>query len=933
MIQTCPRCSRPNPSEARFCYHDGNLLSNGAGPARLFDPAGQDFPVPFVFPGGASCRNFDQLARTCLNDWQTARGLLKQGLLANFLGTIGRADLATVAQEAAHFPDPDRGLDQLLRRLPTKQLPRPQLEAQPLTINLGQLGPGKDITTPLRLKNSGLGLLQGEITVEDCPWLTLGDGAGVGHKLFQFLDETILPLHVRLHHLRAGPRPQEGRLTIESNGGAVTVTVVAERPVVPFPEGVLAGATTPRDLATRAKASPREAAVLFEQGAVARWYQNNGWSYPILGPASSGLGAVQQFFEALGLVKPPPVEINERIVRMTGDPGGMTSHVLLVETAEKRPVWALARSHVPWLEIGKILLDGRRARIPLKIPRIPWRPGEQLSGMLEVTANGNQRFTVEVRLTITGEVGQGAPALAWVEPIDVVPASAPALLPDPVLVTPAPRASSKGDPASPPLLEIPDESPILPGGRGGWRRLLPLTPVAFLCLGLLIALIHDLVQPVRSVASPWEEEPLTDTTPRLALVFHDRDLDVTLGAGGVKPAGGGGLGLRPAVWEASMRFGLVMRGEPDPRNPGQPKRLTFHESGLTNNACVRIDGKEWLFGERPYRALDGGDTGSWPGRWREREVALGTAPWGTAYDGRKSVWIYEDQRIAITQTVSIVPGPQTNLLDTCLVRYRIENNDSRRHRIGLRFLLDTFIGSNDGVPFLIPGEKTLCSTSRDFRTPEAIPVYIQACEREDLTSPGTVARVQLKYLGEGMEPPARVTLGAWPNIDLRRLDPRCSQMRTLWEVPVLNIHSLPQGDSAVTIYWAEKEMRPGESREMSFAYGLGSLAGSEGGGRLALSTGGSFTPGGTITVTAYVKDPLPGQSVTLTLPEGWELLAGEATQGVPALPANGSGNTTPVTWQVRVGRSEGVFPLRVSSSTGGAQTQQVKIRARVIFGN
>jgi hypothetical protein len=63
-------------------------------------------------------------------------------------------------------------------------------------------------------------------------------------------------------------------------------------------------------VAEKAKAHPREAAPLFEQGVVSRWYKDNGWTYPVQGPASSGLAAVQQYFEALGLTPAPKVDIS-----------------------------------------------------------------------------------------------------------------------------------------------------------------------------------------------------------------------------------------------------------------------------------------------------------------------------------------------------------------------------------------------------------------------------------------------------------------------------------------------------------------------------------------------------------------------------------------------------------------------------------------------
>jgi hypothetical protein len=46
----------------------------------------------------------------------------------------------------------------------------------------------------------------------------------------------------------------------------------------------------------------------------------------------------------------------------------------------------------------------------------------------------------------------------------------------------------------------------------------------------------------------------------------------------------------------------------------------------------------------------------------------------------------------------------------------LENRDTAPHDVGVRFLLDTFIGTNDGVPFLIPGSSELCDTQKRFDT-------------------------------------------------------------------------------------------------------------------------------------------------------------------------------------------------------------------------
>jgi hypothetical protein len=290
--------------------------------------------------------------------------------------------------------------------------------------------------------------------------------------------------------------------------------------------------------------------------------------------------------------------------------------------------------------------------------------------------------------------------------------------------------------------------------------------------------------------------------------------------------------------------------------------------------------------------------------------------------------------------VELVPGPQSRLLDTCLVRYVIENGDpNAAHTVGLRFLLDTQIGANDGVPFLIPGETALCDTLKDFRTPREVPDYLLALERDDLANPGTVASVGLK-VGGGVEPPDRVTLGVWPGHPLQRLGAtQAVGSWTLWDVPVLPIKTplrlkLQPGegwwpDSAVTLYWKERPLPPLGKRVVGFSYGLGSLAASQSKGKLALSVGGLLTPGSEMTVTALVHDPQPDETVTLLLPEGLQLADGSPRQTVRPPPPGAARKTSPVTWRVRVG-DNGVYELRAFSSTGAEQSCTVTISERAL---
>ena len=419
--------------------------------------------------------------------------------------------------------------------------------------------------------------------------------------------------------------------------------------------------------------------------------------------------------------------------------------------------------------------------------------------------------------------------------------------------------------------------------------------------------------------------------PLIDLQFHDHGEPVTIGTVGMKPAEGAEDDGIPAIWEPSMRFGLTMTKAADPLWRGDVKRLTYSVNGLTNNTCIQLDGDQLLYGETGTVSERGRRIDAFRGRWKEMESGLGNDAAGAPRRGKQSVWSYADEQVNVTQTVEIVAGPQSGRLDTCLVRYRIDNRDQQPHRVGLRFLLDTFIGANDGVPFLIPGRNQLCDTQLDVQGAD-VPLYIQACESDDLAHPGTIARIQF-VLGGGLAPPDRVTLGAWPNADLARIkeDPRCRQQETLWKVPVYDISLLH--DSAVVMYWNPQMVAPGASREMAFTYGLGDVAASEGGGKLGLSVGGSFTPGGRISVTAYVNNPKPGQTVTLTLPKGFHLSdGGGLTRPAPPLEVTSTSRQSPVTWAVQAGRP-GDYTIKAESSNGAAQSKKVTIKTRSPFGD
>src|SRR5262245_38172026 len=127
------------------------------------------------------------------------------------------------------------------------------------------------------------------------------------------------------------------------------------------------------------------------------------------------MGAVQQFFEALGLTKAPKVEVTTTSLNLRGAPGASLQAAIEVKTPEKRPVYAHASCDQAWVDASRTKLNGRFATINVAIKSVPNRPGETLHAKIHVTGNGNQRFIVPLTLAIDGknpfaDLGSAEPA-------------------------------------------------------------------------------------------------------------------------------------------------------------------------------------------------------------------------------------------------------------------------------------------------------------------------------------------------------------------------------------------------------------------------------------------------------------------------------------------------------------------------------------------
>jgi hypothetical protein len=552
----CPRCQRANPNDAVYCWYDGFVVQQGAVPAAA---AGQ-LSREFVFPSsGRRCKTLDEIVQSCQADWEEARDLLKRGEFVRHFGQAGRPDLARAAQEGREHADPDVGLLQFLNQLPAGANPAaPRLDVTPRRIALGTLKAGEQRQLRITVLNQGRGLLQGKVAVTDgSPWLKLTDTAETGRTPIKASRDQDVSVRVDSRGMIAG-QAYSGKLTVVTNGGISEVPLRVDITALPFPLTPFQGATSQRDLAVRMRTNPKQAVPLLETGEVRKWFESNGWSYPVAGEAARGVGAVQQFFECLGLSKPPPVSLSdsERVFQLTA-PEIVKAQVEL-RTATKKWVYAQIYSDVPWVRVVTPSVSGpKKAVISFEIDtgRMDSRPLQETA--LRVITNGGQRLSLRLRVNVQFPRGYVAPEPAPLPVPAAVPrpvaASVPAMaatiphIPAPLFqpsppVRPAPEpapvwlpAPAKTVPAPEPIPEwptLPVEKPRRKATGGSAFKIVMGAFLLALIFRLLIAgpaeifaraVMSNVKEPPPGSAECWRHSPL-ESAPELGGVRDDRFL-------------------------------------------------------------------------------------------------------------------------------------------------------------------------------------------------------------------------------------------------------------------------------------------------------------------------------------------------------------------------------------------------------------------------
>lgn len=322
------------------------------------------------------------------------------------------------------------------------------------------------------------------------------------------------------------------------------------------------------------------------------------------------------------------------------------------------------------------------------------------------------------------------------------------------------------------------------------------------------------------------------------------------------------------------RFGLqTTLGDPD-RSDDDGKLLTYDDGGRTNNTRVYVDGETPIYGSYYGRFVD--DPGA------DRGVVT-------------SAWEFGE--IRVTQRLEIVAGSTTRRLDTMRIEYLLENLGSSAHEVGLRIMIDTLIGENDGVPFVVPGREGVTDRAIEL-TGSEVPDFIQALEQPNLVNPGVIIHMTLR--GGEATPPDRVVISAWSDDEMPwdyfdRLGGTGHPLRRRGS-------DSGDPDSAIALYYQPAMLGAGESRRIVTFYGLGGISSTETGNTaLSLTFNPQVMEGELFWIVAMIANPVEGQSLRLDLPNGLALTAGETAEKTLTFTA-GDGYTQ-VSWLVEAQRA------------------------------
>ncbi|MGM0420728.1 MAG: hypothetical protein ACQEQG_06990 [Bacillota bacterium] len=326
---------------------------------------------------------------------------------------------------------------------------------------------------------------------------------------------------------------------------------------------------------------------------------------------------------------------------------------------------------------------------------------------------------------------------------------------------------------------------------------------------------------------------------------------------------------------AKGRFAVETTGGDPAREDDTNKSMIYgRPQPWTSYTTLRIDGENYVFGgETERRAGEGANYGELVQRPQVINDAIVTT--------------YEISSLQVEQSLQLVRSSTTGLSDTTRIEYNITNIGEEPKELGLRVMLDTMLGENDGAPFRVEDRAITTDTRFDQ---EELPPFYQSFD--SLTDPQVTS--QGSFSGPNVDTPDRVYMSDWGSLADDPWDFNFNPGEEFVREGEFEI------DSAIALYWDPETIEPNETFSYTTEYGLGGITMVPGLLSLGVTSPAEFAFSSTdasFPVVAYIENTagVTAENVTASLELPSQLDAENVTRELGDLSAD---EVTQVSWYV-----------------------------------
>lgn len=363
--------------------------------------------------------------------------------------------------------------------------------------------------------------------------------------------------------------------------------------------------------------------------------------------------------------------------------------------------------------------------------------------------------------------------------------------------------------------------------------------------------------------------------------------------------------------EETGRFAVdVAAGDPS-RTDDDGKPLIYgRPKPWTSYTTIRINGRDYVFGKATKKRAGAGLPGG--------EIVS-----GPVLSDNRLVMQCKYGEVLADQILDIARSPSTGALDTARITYRFTNQGSEPVELGVRTILDTMLGANDGAPFRI-GETEI--TSDLSLSKEQYPDFWQAFD--SLSEPSVIAQGTLK--GDGITQPDRIIFTNWGKPASKPWDFPLEPGRDFTRLGEDEL------DSAVVMYWDPRRLDPGEGYEVVIFYGLGGISFAPGNTYLGISAPAevqyNITGSRNYSVILYLEHRGEAKAknikIKLSLPRGLETALGKPEVRLNELIP---GVTKQFLWEIKPnGAFQGDTSFEIQVTGDGLEPNRVKRGIKII---